>query len=100
MSQGQQYRSDSQQTLLAVLDVLGERPLEPLPLADLVDRIGAKRDQVFRAVKNLQIAGWVDQTPGGWRLTPLATRWSERVRVVIADLHRTYLALGEEGQRG
>ena len=92
MSGAEQYRSDSQQCLLSVLDVLGERPLQPLPLTELVDRIGAKRDQVFRSLKNAEMAGWVDQMPGGgWRLAPLATRWSERVRVVIADLHHAYL---------
>ena len=92
MSNNEQYRSDGQQCLLTVLDVLGQRPLEPLPLTELVDAVGAKRDQVFRALKNAEMAGWVDQIPGGgWRLTPLATRWSERLRVVIADVHRTYL---------
>ena len=71
MSGAEQYRSDSQQTLLTVLDLLGERRLESLPLTDLVDRIGAKRDQVFRALQNAQIAGWAEQTPGGgWRLAP------------------------------
>ena len=95
----EQYRSDSQQTLLAVLDVLGQRPLEPLLVTALVDRVDAKRDQVFRALKNAELAGWAEQTPGGgWRLTPLATRWSERVRLTIADLHRQYLGLERETQ--
>ena len=99
MSGAEQYRSDSQQTLLATLDVLGERPLEPRPLTELVDRVGAKRDQVFRALQNAQIAGWAEQTPGGgWRLASMVTRISERTRLAIADLHRAYLAPEKEGQ--
>ena len=97
MSQGEQYLSSSQQTLLRVLTVLGERPLDPLPLTELVGKVGASRDQASRACRNLEMAGWAEQTPGGgWRLTPLATQWSERVRLAIADLHRTYLSLEEE----
>ena len=92
MSQGEKYRSDSQQTLLTVLDVLGGRPLEPIPLTELADVVGAHRDQVFRALKNAEMAGWAEQTPGGgWRLAPLVAQLSERVRVAIANLHRTYL---------
>lgn len=87
------YRSSSQQVLLQVVDALAERPLNGLPLADVVTRLGrsASRDQVYRALKNLELAGWAEAAGEAWRLTPRLTRASERVRVAIADLHRRYL---------
>ena len=87
------YRSTSQQVLLRVLDALAERPFNGLPLADVVSRLGtsASRDQVYRALKNLELAGWAELSGDAWRLTPHLTRASERVRVAIADLHRRYL---------
>ena len=87
------YRSSSQQVLLRVLDALAERPLNGLPLAEVVSRLGASasRDQVYRALKNLELAGWAEMSGDAWRLTPRLTRASERVRVAIGDLHRRYL---------
>ena len=88
------YRSTSQQVLLQVLDALVERPFNGLPLAEVVSRLGASasRDQVYRALKNLELAGWAELAgDAAWRLTPHLTRASERVRVSIADLHRRYL---------
>ncbi len=86
------YWSRGQQTVLRVVGILGERPLEGVLLADVAERAGATRDQVFRALKNLELAGWAERgAGGGWRLRPEVTRLSERVRVAIADLHRSYL---------
>ena len=95
------YRSANQQILLEVVEVLSRQPFEPTPLARLAKQVHASRDPVFRAVKNLELAGWAEQTPGGgWRLTPLITRISERTRLAIADLHRTYLSPKEEQRDG
>ena len=89
------YHSRSQQTLLRLLDVLALDPLGTAPLPTLVAACNAPRDHVFRALKNLELAGWVAQTPsGGWRLTPRLTLISERLRIAIADLHHTYLQPG------
>ena len=86
------YRNNSQQLLIEVVDALTLRPFEPVPLVDIVDRAGESRDAVFRACKNLELAGWAEQTGGrGWRLTPHLTGISERLRVALSDLHRTYL---------
>ena len=86
------YISSSQQTLLYVLDVLGDQPLTPIGVKSIVERLNIKRDSVFRALKNLEAGGWAEQTPdGNWRLTPRLTRLSEKVRVAIAHLHHTYL---------
>ncbi len=86
------YTNTSQQTLLGVLEALAARPFDGETLARLVDRVAASRDQCFRAAKNLELAGWAEQAPGGaWRLTPRAAQLSERVRLAIADLHRSYL---------
>ena len=92
MSQPGQYLNTSQQALLRVLTALGKRPLGPIALTDLVYELDANRDQVFRALKNLELAGWAEQMPGGgWRLMPLVAQLSERVRMAIADVHRLYL---------
>ena len=89
------YTNDSQQRLLKVLDALGKRLLEDVPLQDLQDACGGSRDQTFRACKNLEQAGWATQTPsGGWRLTGRLTGISERLRLAIHDLHHTYLNPG------
>ena len=87
------YRSSSQQVLLQVLDALADRPLHGIPLAEVVTRLehGASRDRVYRALKNLELAGWAEVSDGAWRLTSHVTRASERVRVAIGDLHRRYL---------
>ncbi len=82
----------TQQTLLRVLEVLGERPLEWKALAALVERVDAPRDQTDRALRNLEIAGWAEHAAGGgWRLTAKVVRLAERTRLAIAEIHRTYL---------
>ena len=86
------YRSPGQQALLQVIDVLAERPLAPLSLADIDTRLeGVSRDRIYRALKNLELAGWAEQAGGAWRLTPHLTRASERLRIALADLHHRYL---------
>ena len=87
----------TQQTLLRVIEVLGERPLEWQALAALgVERVDATRDQTYRALRNLEIAGWAEQQAGGggWRLTAKVVRLAERTRLAIAEIHHTYLEDG------
>lgn len=87
------YRSDAQQALLRVVELLALRPLAPKTVAELVEASGEPRDRVFRALQNLALADWAAQVPGGgWRLTARATRLSEEFRLAIVDAHRTYLA--------
>ena len=85
------YISPSAQVLLAVVTELARRPLEPQAAVSLSERVGSQRDQVFRALKNLQAAEWVEQLPGGWRLAPGIVHISERYRLALADAHRQYL---------
>ena len=93
MNGAERYRSGSQQVLLAAIEVLAERPLAGVDIAELTARLGCSRDQAYRAVRNLELAGWASQPEGGavWRIAPRATQLSERVRLAIADLHRAYL---------
>ena len=85
------YLSTSQQTLLRVFEALAADPLTPRTVASLKGT-GASRDQIFRALQNLRLAGWAAQTADdAWRLTPRVTQLSEQVRLAIADTHRHYL---------
>ena len=90
----EKYRSESQQTLLAVYWALHERPLAGKTLDGLVAELGISRDQAFRTLQNLALDGSAER-PGGrgspWRLTPKAARLSEHYRTDIADYIRTYL---------
>ena len=91
-----EYVSSSQQTLLRVIDVLARQPLRGMAMAEVFDLVNqhavVSRDQVFRALRNLELAGWAEQERAGdWRLTPKLTFISERCRLAISDLHRTYL---------
>ena len=86
------YRSSSQQTLLAVLEALIEGD-EPFAGRELQLLIGERdRTAVYRALKNLELAGWAEQAPGGvWRCTPRIGRLSERVRRALQDLGTAWL---------
>ena len=86
------YEAAAQQALLEVVQALAERPLEGCRPAEVEEFTGRSKTVVFRALKNLEIAGWAEQTAAGhWRLAPEATKVSERVRVAIAEAHRRYL---------
>ena len=93
------YVSTSQQVLLRVIEALSADPLTPAPVARVLQAVNGQgcaevsRDQVFRALRNLALAGWAGEVPdAGWRLTPRAVRLSEQFRLAIADVHRLYLA--------
>ena len=91
MTEPSPYENSSQQTLLAVLEALSLRPLVGTTGEALATAAQISSTKAFRAVKNLELAGWAEAAPGGgWRLTPKASALSERVRVAIADLHREY----------
>ena len=101
MSDDDPYISNPQQLLLRVLDILSGAALESTTREEVSRALAAggdtpSRDQVFRALKNLEHSGWAEQTRHGWRLTRRLTRISERLRLAIADLHRAYLGQGDE----
>ncbi|MDE2640192.1 MAG: hypothetical protein OXI03_06375 [Chloroflexota bacterium] len=86
------YVSGGQQTLIAVVEALAARPLNPPDLAQVAAAVGRSRDQTYRSLKNLDRGGWAEQTPGGgWRLTPRVTQLAERFRLALADTYRLYL---------
>lgn len=89
MSNG--YTNESQQLLIRIVKELSREPLAGRGQSELADTLGESRDRVFRAVKNLEAAGWMEEGDGGWRLAPGLTVISEKLRVAIADLHRKYL---------
>lgn len=86
-------RSDPQQRLVAVVELLAERPFEPLGAADAAARLKCTRDQARRTLVNLELAGWAWRAEGAseWKLAPRVTQISERLRVAIGELHRAYL---------
>ena len=92
------YTSAQQQLLLQVIDSLSADPLEPKPLASLVDATGANRDKVFRTCQNLVEAGWAGQVSGGYLLSPNLTKIAERLRLSIAQLHYRYLDANTDEQ--
>lgn len=91
------YVSRGQQALLKVQRALALNPLEGRSVQAIADATeGVSRDQVFRALKNLEHAGNAEQGPAGWRPTPQAAFLAERVRLALADLHNLYLGAGRE----
>lgn len=90
------YTSNSQQVLLRVIEALGATPLHPQSLQLLRQAPGltdASRDQVFRALKNLEWAGFAEQRNDGWLLTPKVTQIAERTRLAIHALHQRYMKI-------
>lgn len=85
------YTNGSQQNLMALVECLGRHVLDPQPIGALVNETGLSRDQVFRALWNARQAGWADETAAGWHLSPHLTQFSDRLRLTIAQAHRTYL---------
>ena len=90
------YRSESRQRLLRLVEAAGERPLEWQDPRRLAAEVGAERSSVFRDLKNLEEAGWMEANEAGfWRLSPKLTRIAERLRREIGEIHRTYLGDGQ-----
>ena len=97
MSGAGSYRSDSQQRILQAVEIMATRPLTPWTAGDLAERLECSRDQAFRTARNLEAGGWAWEAPGGaaWRLAPRVTQIAESFRLVIAELHATYLGRAE-----
>lgn len=91
MTTEDKYTSQSQQLVLALVEHLAGQPLAGFAIGDLVAVTGKTRDQVFRALKNLEAAGWAEEYHGQWALSPRITQLSDQVRLAIARLHERYL---------
>ena len=87
MATDESYRNDAQQRLMAAWGVLLEEPLHGVGATELASAIDASQPQTFRTLKNLELAGWAEQTAmGTWRPTMEAQRASDRFRRVLGDM--------------
>lgn len=92
MTDAQKHRNEAQQRLLAVLTALANHAVEGASATTISVEAEVERTQAFRALCNLEIAGWAEQGPGGaWRVTPLASLLAEKIRRELADIHSVYL---------
>ena len=87
------YENKSQRHLMVVVEALAATPLAPQTTEELHRQIkGVSKDQVWRALQNLEAQGWAEKRGGGWAVSPRLTRLSERLRIDIAQAHHAYLA--------
>ena len=93
MAKAEDYRVEAQQRLIEVFEALLDEPLYGVGATELAGRVESSQPQVFRTLKNLELAGWAEQTPMGttWRVTRRATQAAERLRRTLADIHHQYL---------
>ena len=90
---GESYENKSQRALMAVVEALAATPLAPQTTEELHRKVkGPSKDQVWRALQNLEAQGWAEKRGGGWAVSPRLTRLSERLRIDIAQAHHAYLA--------
>ena len=62
-------RHEPTHRVLAVLEALAaDGP--PLPLTELARAAGASRSTLHAVVEHMQMAGWAEKAPGGWRAGP------------------------------
>ena len=94
MSGGADYENKSQQHLMLVVETLAATPLAPQTTEEVHRNAGRgiSKDQVWRALQNLEAKGWAEKRGGGWAVSPRLTRLSERLRIDIAQAHHAYLA--------
>ncbi|MYA08546.1 MAG: helix-turn-helix domain-containing protein [Holophagales bacterium] len=92
LSAGNRYINETSQALLEVVEALSVLPLDPKSVTALAEKLGESRDQVYRALVNLDAAGWAEQTPGGgWRLAPHVSQLSRRLGLALDDAYRRHL---------
>ena len=91
---GKSYENKSQRALMAVVEALAATPLAPQTTEALQRKAQGRisKDQVWRALQNLEAQGWAEKRGGGWAVSPRLTRLSERLRIDIAQAHHAYLA--------
>jgi len=86
------YTNDSMQLLMQVVAHLAKHPLDPQPLPGIVDALApASRDQVFRALWNLEKAGWAKKVGTAYTLDAPITLISERLRRATVEMLNHYL---------
>ena len=85
--------SEGQRRLMAVVEAMGRRPLDPVSAADLASEIGCTRDQAYRTLRSMESMGWAWNLKGSslWRLGPRIIQLSDHYRIQAADECRKYL---------
>lgn len=96
-----QYLSEPVQVALSVQDALLACWPQPQTIAALLERLTAaaerdgqqapKRDQVYRALRNLEEREHAEEVSGGWMIGDRVTAAAERIRRQTAQLLHRYL---------
>lgn len=95
----EQYTSNSQQRVLAVLGVLVQAGLQGVRAGEIAEAVNISRDKVTRDVTNLVQAGWVEadtETTGVWRVTAKISRMAF---AVMQDLETMQSRMDEMRKR-
>lgn len=87
------YRNDSQQCLMAVVEALARTWPVPQSAQTLAQAVGCSRDQAYRACVNLFDGGWAEQADEGWLISPKLAEIANRMRITLANLHHRYLEI-------
>lgn len=88
----QTHANEGQQRLLKVIEELSRHLFEGIAGTDLAAAVGESPTNTFRALKNLEIAGWAEQRPSkAWCIAPHATQLSHRVHQALGREHDRYL---------
>lgn len=85
------YTNDNQQTLMRMVEYLGQDILMPKTLKELHEALNISRDQAFRTVWNLMDMGWAEEAAQGYRLSPRIVEIADRLRRAVADTLIKYL---------
>ena len=87
------YTNGSQQCLIAVIEQLSRNMLNPQTVTDIAAALHPEynKDPVFRALWNLEKAGWVLKQGAGYTLSPDLTKLADRLRLALIETNRKYL---------
>ena len=85
------YTNDNQVNLIRVVEYMAQDILTAKTLKELHEVLEISRDQAFRTLWNLRERGWVEESAGGYRLSPRLTVISDRLRLAVADTIRNYI---------
>jgi DNA-binding IclR family transcriptional regulator len=86
------YTNESQQLVFGICEFLSQHMLDPQPLSAIVEAMEpASRDQCFRALWNMQKAGWVRQSGKTYELDTTVIRFADRLRREIIAILGDYL---------
>ena len=86
-----QYLSEPVQIALGIQTALLAAWPQPSNSKELEQHTGGSRDQVYRALCNLEHAGAAEQTAAGWMIGPAVSGAAERIRKRTAELLTLYL---------